>query len=194
MTTPALRRILPFAAAFCLTIASASAQDRDVPPPPDPGIFENTSMSDYEAARVYLGLWRAEWVSPQNSDRRFRFEYELTPFDQQGLMLEMVITQEFEDGERRLLWRGYKGWNKAAGTTYYEGFSPLSRVSSGVMKVVGDELMTYYTAFDGQGQEVELIDVFRPIEGDSFDDVTYLRPLGTDDWRVIGQSTWHRVE
>jgi len=182
--------IRAFAAAAILATAAHSPARAQTPPE----IRQDTVKSDFEALGDYLGYWRSDEKTPQNGGRAFRFEYELATFDPAESIAKMTIRQVFADGEKKLWWIGFKGWDPVEQETYYVAFSPLGRVSKGKFAQMGAAFITYYRAFDSQGQEVELRDVFSPVTDGEYANVTYLRATGENEWRIVARDTWRRVE
>lgn len=176
------------AAVFLGGLISAAAA-ADAPP----SVRADTVQSDYDAIAPYIGLWRSDVKTAADSKRTYYFEYELAYFDPGRQIVEMKIDQIFKDGERRLLWHGYKGWNRIEKETYYYGFSPQGRVSRGKFAVSDASFVTFYTGHGPTGGQVEVRDVFSSVSEGEFTNETWLRPSGERDWRVVAQDTWRRV-
>lgn len=174
---------------FAGTVSSLAQSD--FPPP----VRQDTAKTDFEALGDYIGQWRSEEKQARDKNERpFRFEYELSYFDADRTIAHMVIRQVFADGEERLLWIGFKGWDSVERQTYYHGYSPLGRVARGKFIEDGDHFITFYAGSDVDGQVVEVRDVFTPVENDQYENVTYLRPAGDDAWRIVARDVWRRVE
>lgn len=159
-----------------------------------PSIVKDTARNDFDALGPYMGHWRSEEKTTQDGRRTYRFEYELAYFDTAKTIAKMTILQVYANGEQNLLWTGFKGWDPIEQETYYYAFSPLGRVSSGRFAMAGELFMTFYDAFDSRGQAVEIRDVFEPVKGGEFDNVSFLRLAGEQEWRVIARDTWQRIE
>ena len=148
---------------------------------------------EMEALAAYIGTWHAEERATPDG-RSFHFVYELGWFDPTQTIIEMVITQRFDDGEDQLLWKGFKGWDPVSGRVYYHGFSPSGRAAAGHVEMDGSRLVTAYVGWSASGSPVEIRDVFSPVESGSFAATTLLRPSPDDEWREISSDLWRRVE
>jgi len=171
-------------------IASAVMAQALVPP----AIGSDTQKEDFLALEPYLGRWASEEKTSSDGNRKFRFLYELAYFDKAETIVELKIFQSPQGGPEALLWHGYKGWDPVAAETYYYGFSPLGRVSRGTVAVVDGDLVTAYSGFDSTGQAVEVVDVFGPVDDDSFENTSFLRAGPEADWHVIARDVWQRSE
>lgn len=154
----------------------------------------DTTREDYEALDAYIGRWISDEKASPNGGEPFTFEIELAYYDEAQTIIELRIHQAFPGGERSLWWHGYKGWNPVDKETYYHGFSPMGRVSAGKVVDTGQAVITIYDAFDSRGQAVQLRDEFGPVENGEFASVSYLRPAGEEEWRVIARDTWRRID
>lgn len=148
--------------------------------------------ADLDGLDPYVGTWL--------SDRRttpdgigFRFGYDLQWYDPARTMVEMLITQHFEDGrEDVVLWKGYKGWDPKEEMAYYHAFSPQGRAATGRVYVEDGGLVTEYRGWGPRGPGPEIRDVFHPVEGDTFLAVTYMMRDGA--WTEVSRDEWTRVE
>jgi len=139
----------------------------------------------------YLGEWRAE-PSTAPDGRGFRFGYSLQWFDPGHTVVEMLITQNFDDGETRVLWMGFKGRDPASGGIYYHGFSPSGRVARGEVAKESADVLTVYEGWGPTGAVARIQDRFLPVEDDSFMSITSV--WRDEAWREIMRDTWTRVD
>ena len=150
------------------------------------------SSVEMEALAQYVGTWRAHDRTGADG-RTSHFVYALSWFDAAHSMIEMVIEERFDDGEARLLWRGFKGWDPAEGRVYYHGFSPGGRAARGEVRLEGPDLVTEYDGWGPTGPVVRVRDVFTPIEDDAFTGRTLVRATPDGDWREVSGDLWTRV-
>ena len=140
---------------------------------------------------AYIGRWNSE-VRTTADGRTYQFEYILETFDRAGKTLSLTILQHFEDGESRLLWEGFKGWDAVAEQPFYYGFSPDGRMSRGT--VYQDEagaLVTEYEGIGPTGNSVMIRDVFESLDADHFKAITYM--LREGEWQIVWQDDWTRA-
>lgn len=145
-----------------------------------------------EAARAYVGEWRAEDRTAPDG-RTFHFVYSLSWFDAQKNVLQMVIRQEFDSHESRLLWRGFKALDPSSDSVEYVAFSPGGRMARGHLETDGPRLITAYSGWNPNGQEVRIRDVFSPVEDGGFVSTTYLTRDGGEEWGVVNVDHWERL-
>lgn len=150
----------------------------------------NTQAASMTEMEYYVGKWQSETRQAQDG-RDYYFHYELTYFDANQTMIEMTITQHFEDGSNTLLWSGFKGLDPIKNNTYYYGFSPSGRVGRGEVVVEGDTLVTQYEGFGPQGNGVMIRDVFTVQDNDHFVSITYM--LQEDEWQEVWRDHWERI-
>ncbi len=142
-----------------------------------------------ERLDAYVGVWDAEaQVAPDG--RGFHFVYSLTWFDARRTIVEMLITQRFDTGEERVLWKGFKGWDRADGGVYYHGFSPGGRSASGEVREDGLGLVTEYRGWAPAGPVNNVRDDFSPVTDGSFTSITFLERDGT--WQEASRDRWTR--
>jgi hypothetical protein len=140
-----------------------------------------------ELAR-YIGDWDSN-LQKDPTDREYRFHYRLEWYDRARSLVKMTIYQNFTDGEDRLLWEGFKGWNPMEEKTFYYGFSPSGRAGFGGLRKEGEMLHTEYDAKGPRGG-LKIRDTFTPLSEDSFRSETYL--LRGDSWQKMTDETWTR--
>lgn len=146
---------------------------------------------ELDRLEAYIGTWRSDARTTADG-RVFRFGYALHWFDTGHTVVEMLITQRFEDGEVRMNWRGFKGWDRVRGGLYYHGFSPSGRVADGRVVAEPDAVLTTYDGWGAEGAPVRIQDRFLPVEGGVFTSITSIWQGGT--WREIMRDHWTRVD
>lgn len=138
----------------------------------------------------YVGSWRTDPRTGPDG-RAFHFTYRLVWFDPARTLVEMTIRQVFDDGEDRLLWTGFKGWDRAGDEpVYYRGFSPGGRAAAGAVRMDGEQLVTEYAGWGPTGPVVRIRDVFGPVVDGSFESVTLVERDG--GWREVMRDRWVR--
>lgn len=171
------------AAVLSMSNGTLEAQQEAGPPSTNP------TMS---GLATYVGLWRAE--DQVGSDgRTSHFVYKLSWFDSSRSIVEMLILHRFADGEERLLWRGFKGWDPHAERVYYNGFSSGGRAARGHVKLVGEDLVTEYDGWGPDGSLVRVQDIFTPVRDGAFSGRTLVRATPDGEWRQVSSDRWRRI-
>jgi hypothetical protein len=144
------------------------------------------------ALERYIGTWRADDQVGADS-RTSHFIYELAWFDGGHTIVEMLILQRFDDGEERVLWKGFKGRAPGSETVYYYGFSPGGRAARGHSEVVGGDFVTEYDGWGPGGPVVRVRDVFSPVVDGAFTGRTLVRATPESEWAQVSSDRWSRV-
>lgn len=147
-----------------------------------------------EALRSYAGVWIGEEQRESAAGVGYRFRYALEPVDDAGTLFEMTITEEMDDGSSRLVFTGFKDYDRHAEKVRYHAFSPSGRVAHGRVLLVGDALETVYEGRGPDGSVATIKDVFTRLEENRFRSVTYLRPEREAEWRQIHEDHWRRAQ
>lgn len=149
--------------------------------------------TEMEAFAPYVGTWRAEDRSGADG-RVSHFVYSLAWFDAAHSIVEMTIEEHFDEGEERLLWRGFKGWDSVEDRLYYHGFSPGGRAARGEVRLEGSDLVTEYDGWAPTGAPVRVRDIFTVVENDAFSGRTLVRATPEGDWREVSSDRWTRMD
>ena len=151
-------------------------------------ILSHAQNKDWKAMEPYLGFWESEMKKGRNG-KEFYFTYDLKYFDEAKTIVKMVITQKFKEGNDNLLWEGYKGWDPIEKEVYYYGFSPMGRIGIGKGFIRDGKYFWEYYGASVDGNKVDIIDEFTPVENGVFTSITKLKMEG-QDWRKINEDTW----
>ncbi len=140
-----------------------------------------------------LSPWIGSWQSTPDSTadgRHFRFHLDLEWSDPNQSLIDYSIHQAFEDGERRLLWEGTKGFDPHRGVTFSDQRSPNGLVGRGVYERGPDAtLVVHSKGFSSRGPIQPIRDVFEPHVGErAFRTETHMFLDG--EWQMTGADEW----
>ena len=156
-------------------------------------VAENETTRDEFVALLspYVGNWLGLNIHEGTNGERYRFHYELHWFDKDRTVLEMTISQRYDDGSSALMWKGFKGWDPVRENWYYNGFSVRGQVARGQVQPASDRFFvdTIYRGFGpSANNDIEIRDRFTHVRNGAFESLTEIRR--DNEWMEVNREQW----